>query len=236
MVIDFHNHIIPQIDDGSQSVLQTRWMLQRQQQQVDAVVATPHFYADQDRIERFLARRQEGLDRMEEIKPWNVSLYVGAEVLFFSGISQAMDIEKLCIEGTSLLLLEMPFMQWDDAMRKEIERLMQFRKLTVILAHIERYEGLQRKRRYFEEILRLPVIGQVNAGPFLKLGKRALSLKLLKSGKGQLLGSDCHNQSTRVPNLSEGRQVIERKLGKEYLTRIDDLGTMLLKDAKVYGS
>ena len=63
-MVDFHTHILPQMDDGSQSVEQTLQMLSfLADQGVKTVVATPHFYAHRDQPDAFLAknnRKKEG--------------------------------------------------------------------------------------------------------------------------------------------------------------------------------
>lgn len=52
MLIDFHTHILPEIDDGSRNVEMSLNMLAAQrEQQVDEIVATPHLCT-----ERFCGR------------------------------------------------------------------------------------------------------------------------------------------------------------------------------------
>ena len=41
-----------------------------------------------------------------------------------------------------------------------------------------------------------------------------MALRLLKKDQIQLLGSDCHNLTSRTPNLMEAVAVIEKRLGK----------------------
>lgn len=44
MLIDFHTHILPGIDDGSRNVeMSLRMLAAQREQQVDEIVATPHF-------------------------------------------------------------------------------------------------------------------------------------------------------------------------------------------------
>ena len=58
IMIDFHSHILPGIDDGSQTVNETVEMLRMEKQQgCVKVIATPHFYADYDSAGRFLDNR-----------------------------------------------------------------------------------------------------------------------------------------------------------------------------------
>ena len=64
-MIDLHSHLLPQLDDGSQSVKMSLAMLRREAEQgVDAVCATSHYYAHHEGIDAFCARRAEALERL----------------------------------------------------------------------------------------------------------------------------------------------------------------------------
>lgn len=66
-IIDFHSHILPGIDDGSKNTDTSLKMLERViAQKVDVIVATPHFYADYQRIEEFLTKRDEACFRLKK--------------------------------------------------------------------------------------------------------------------------------------------------------------------------
>ena len=48
-MIDFHSHILPAMDDGSRNIEESLQMLRMLQEQgVERVIATPHFYADEN--------------------------------------------------------------------------------------------------------------------------------------------------------------------------------------------
>ncbi len=72
--------------------------------------------------------------------------YKGAEVYYFAGMGKAEMVPELCIEGTNILLLEMPFAQWDKGVVEDVKFLVQKRKLTLIIAHIERYYPFQKTK------------------------------------------------------------------------------------------
>ena len=64
-MIDWHSHILPGIDDGSGSIEESLALLKMQREQgADTVIATPHFFADDETVDEFLARRQESLDSL----------------------------------------------------------------------------------------------------------------------------------------------------------------------------
>ena len=52
---------------------------------------------------------------------------------------------------------------------------------------------------------------------------------MFRDGKAEILGSDCHNLSSRAPNLMQAREIIHRKLGEPVLRRIDENTEKLLR-------
>lgn len=92
--------------------------------------------------------------------------YKGAEVYYFTGMGKAEMVPELCIEGTNILLLEMPFAQWDKGVVEDVKFLVQKRKLTLIIAHIERYYPFQKDKKYWEAVFDLPVYTQINTESF----------------------------------------------------------------------
>ena len=46
-VIDFHSHVLPELDDGASSLAMSQEIMrQTRSQKVKKMVATPHFYPD----------------------------------------------------------------------------------------------------------------------------------------------------------------------------------------------
>ena len=113
-MIDFHTHILPGIDDGSRSTDESIQML-RAMPEVTHVVATPHFYAWENTPERFLRRRTAAWEQLRErLDDTAPDIRLGAEVCYFEGICRSDELHSLCIEGTNMLLLEMPFEKWSS--------------------------------------------------------------------------------------------------------------------------
>lgn len=230
-IIDFHSHILPHIDDGSKDTNMSMEMLKRSKEQgITAIVATPHFYADNNTIEHFLEKREHALKRLEDESDSSIPKIVsGAEVCFFAGIGHADDIERLCIGSTNLMLLEMPFRAWSERDLYEVERLLNS-GITPIIAHLERFYQFQKDKELIPALLNFPVLIQLNAECLLNWKQRRQAVRLFKSGKAHLLGSDCHNLTGRPQNLLEGRAVLEKKIGQQCLEQIDQLGASLLRE------
>ncbi len=234
-MIDFHTHLLPSIDDGSSDMDETKELLRMEREQgVEKVVATPHFYAGRDSVEHFLRKREESAERVGQFLREEKGLpriAVGAEVLYFPGIGKAEVLPELCIKGTRVLLLEMPFCQWDGSVCDDVRTIWEEQEITVVLAHVERYVAYQKRMDEWDEIMAYPLYQQLNAGSFLDWRRRRFPLKCLKEGARVVLGSDCHNIWTRVPNLSEARAYIQKKLGGQVLQQCDSLAENLLEKA-----
>ncbi len=236
-IVDFHSHILPGIDDGSKNVEMSREMLSRiKSSGVDLVVSTSHFYGNRTSLEKFLGRRQRAFEALAEIpdeeKP---EIVLGAEVAFYSGLTRENDLEKLLIEGTNTMLLEMPFSTWTDFELNEVASLCFDRGFEVVIAHLERYVDLE-PERMLQQLLKLPVHVQINAGTLLPWRSRRPWLRMFDDGRAELLGSDCHNLASRPPNLAEARDMIHRKLGSSVLRRIDENAERLLRRAPETGA
>lgn len=224
-VTDFHSHILPCIDDGSASPEESVAMLRRELNQgITRVVATPHFYPQHHTPKSFLRKRAESVRLLKRHLPENEpipELILGAEVYFFRGISESEDIKGLTIGEKKYILIEMPLPPWTDAMYKELEFLCTKQGLTPIIAHVDRYIAPFRTFGIPERLEALPVYVQANASFFIRKTTSRMALRMLKQDKIHLLGSDCHNMQTRLPNLGEALEVIKKRLGDEAVARIN---------------
>lgn len=203
-MIDVHSHVLPHMDDGSRSTQESLSMLESSAAQgIRCMVATPHFYAEENDPERFLQRREACAERLRNSwKPGLPQLLLGAEVRYFEGVGQVKEIADLRIEGTQVLLLEMPFCAWSERMLADVWELNRRPDMTVLLAHIERYMRWQGSG-VWDELLSWGVQLQCNAEFFLNWRTKRKAIEMLNRGQIHFIGSDCHNMDTRPPRLGE---------------------------------
>ncbi len=234
---DFHSHILPRLDDGSKSDDETLQMLRASKQQgVKRIVATPHFYPHLWSPEKFLGKRERAMEDLVSAVTSRKAegeefprVYVGAEVAYFSGISKCEWMEKLCLSGSRIILVEMPFERWSDAVLDELLDIKSGLDIIPVIAHIERYFPCQ-PREFIDELFGQDVLIQFNAESFLNNKTRKRALSLLEGGQIDFIGSDCHDLVSRAPNLGDACKIINKKLNNDALKKLNDFGDFVFAD------
>ncbi len=221
-IVDTHTHILPGIDDGSASVSESLELLRMEAEQgVRHILATPHFYPQQDKPHRFLKRREEAVEKLRsamEGKGVKMDISVGAEVYYYPGISNSEELSQLTLGKSRYILIEMPFTAWTSRMYKDLEEIRAKQGLTPIVAHVDRYLGVFRTHGIPDALENLPVLVQANASFFTGRFTAKTALRMLSREQIHLLGSDCHNLKDRKPNLAGAVELIEKKLGESALS------------------
>lgn len=240
MRIDFHSHILPGMDDGASSVKESISMLKRLSAAgVDRVVLTPHFYRQNEKIEKFLSRRQEAYEKLCEavsIEAAIPEIVLGAEVYFYPSLSSDPEFGKLCIEGTGYVLLELPFERFYDNFFADFTSFLNRCEYKIILAHAERY---LRFGNTVKDIERLKYCGdiicQINCSSISDAGffQRRQILGLLESGIAEILGTDAHNMKSRPPEYDKAEKIIRKKCGNSAFEQICKISGSLFNDQPV---
>ncbi len=192
--IDFHAHILPGCDHGSDGwKTSRRQMVLARQAGVGMICATSHFYGHHTSVERFLEKRQRCYEELMAHAPEGCPrILLGAEVLAFEGIDRLPGLKELRLQGTKTLLLEMPFTHWSDELLDSVEAISEDEDFRIVLAHVDRYD-----RKAIEKLFRLDrVKGQVNVDNLKKrFGARYLR-QWAREGLIVAVGSDIHGTET----------------------------------------
>lgn len=224
-IVDFHSHILPGADHGSDSLETTKKQLSlMKSSNVVKAVATPHFYPQRDSVESFLERRSIAVKALSALERGNrPEIYLGAEVLVCPGIDHMQGLERLCIEGTAVILLEMPMTSWRD---EEIEAVARIARsgLIPVMAHIDRYPEKDIRRLLSE----CDVLCQLNGETQKTFRGRRKAKRLIKEYPCVAVGSDLHGDDKRaVKNLLR----LEKEFEKAGINAVEEM-SCLLENAK----
>lgn len=188
--VDFHTHILPEVDHGCDSVETALKQLRLAKGTgVGRVVLTPHFYPHVDNLEDFLKNRENAYTKLLEAMGDSLEypdVRLGCEVLVCEGISKMPRIEELCIKGTKTLLLELPFSDFSRKYVEDVESLID-NGFDVVLAHADRYE-----HKNIDMLLSVGAKIQLNADSLSCIFIRRAIKRWLIDGYVAAVGSDIH--------------------------------------------
>lgn len=227
-MIDFHTHIIPNIDDGSKSVEET-FNLIKEAKSVgfDTIISTSHYmekYYETDEQERktWIDAISGGLQQ-ENI---DVKLCIGSEIYFSESIMALLREHRAStIAGTSYVLFELPLNAKPLNLYDVVYEMLGY-KLVPILAHPERYSFVQNDPSLIYDLIQKGVLMQANYGSVLGLyGTKAQIIvrKLLENNMIHFLGTDVHKQNSIYPKVPEAIKEIKKIIGQEKLYKLTTL-------------
>ncbi len=228
-MIDLHCHILPGVDDGSANVEESVKLLEMLGSQgVDTIVATPHFYATEDTPEQFLQRREDAYRQLQQAGVDTSKIIPGAEVAYYDGMHKSQVLEQMQIGASKLILIEMPFRNWNDRMIETVCSIQIQLGLQPVLAHIERYAGRQQLKKYKDMLLENGIFFQCNVTAFLNGFKSRRYFRMLQDGQVHFIGTDSHNLTNRAPKLDQAAVIIGKKIGPGLLPELNAYARELL--------
>ncbi len=213
-----HCHIIPNIDDGANSVEMSLKMIETLENYgAKTIILTPHYYSDSISYTDFVKKRNDAFEVLNENYKGDVKLIAAAEVYVSDYLLHNDNLDGIKIANGNYALLEHSFS--DSFSSKTFERLENLYydfSVVPVLAHIERYNSLMSDFSKIEELIDMGCMTQVNISSFADFPRHARKkiLKLVDKGLVNLIGSDCHNMSGRAPVYEDGIKVILKHFGQ----------------------
>jgi protein-tyrosine phosphatase len=221
--IDIHSHILPQLDDGSQSIEQTVNMLNiAYAEGIRTIITTPHY--KEGLLTNLMQKQQEYWDQLKETLKTtmpDMTILIGSEI-YYSHESVKLLRQKYIptMAGSKYVLIEFPSMVEYRYIKSALQELL-FEGYRPILAHVERYRNLSTDS--ISEFIDMGVYSQVNASSLSpKIGNTYLSIakKLVKKNLVHFIATDSHNDGNRAPKLKKCIEYIVKKYGESYVNEL----------------
>ena len=219
-MIDTHSHLLPGIDDGASSLPVSIDML-------DAYVAngfrsvsvTPHL--TEPLTPAYQARIDAAVALVEpHARERGISLIRGFEIRLEPGVPrQLADGDPITLNGSDIVLVDLPFSDWPLYADSTLFAV-QTTGYRVILAHPERYPGIQGNPAKADELVERGIVLQLTIGSFGgAFGKRAQACAetLLARGVVQLAATDAHSAGHRMAAVPGGLARLRHLLGQDQL-------------------
>ena len=232
-MIDFHTHILPNIDDGSRSIEET-FNLIKEAKNVgfEAIISTSHYM--EKYYETNAPEREVWINAIYEnlrAKNIDINLYLGNEIYLSENIIKLLEEGKAStINDTSYVLFEMPLNAEPMNLYDVIYEMMQY-KLVPILAHPERYSFVQKEPELIYDLIEKGVLMQANFGSILGIyGEKAQMIvrKFFESNMIHFLGTDVHRQNSIYPKVPEALVEITKIIGDEKVKELTKINPRLV--------
>jgi protein-tyrosine phosphatase len=218
-MVDIHAHIIPDVDDGAESLEDSIAMLRKSAASgVETIVATPHllpgsYMVSADRRDEILLKLKKSVVEFNipiDILPGR-ECYLTPEIFEFE-----KDLSRLTVNNSGkYILVELPFHDTPDYVYQIIFDF-QMKGITPIIAHPERYHDVIYDPNFVRTFIEKDCLIQINIGSVL--GKYGSEVKkasqiLLENRMAHIVASDMHT-SHSTP-LGSGSNVIAEIVGNE---------------------
>lgn len=222
-MIDIHAHILPGVDDGSDSLEESVEMAYIAAQcGTKTIVATPHCNIEKQfqnyEDSGVCKRRFKELAEVIEKERIPIRLLRGMEIFGVGDVEELIGQRKLIsLNHSGYYLIEFPFDMHPEEIWQGLDGVFRAGGRP-IMAHPERYYCVQDAPNLIYDWMMDGVLTQVNKGSFLGAfgrGEERTAITLLEHGLITCLGSDCHGTQWRTPDMRDARRYIRQKAYEE---------------------
>ena len=230
-MIDIHTHLLPNVDDGSQSWQETLELLKGARDDgITDIIITPHY----DRDGYFQSKKEDNLKLFEQLqekaKNIDINLYLGNEIYTNKYIIDDLKEGKVStLANSNYLLVEFPFTYYDDSFDDILYDLKQ-EGYKLIVAHPERYSYVKEDIEFCSRWINEGYLLQCNASS-LKHHKEETEA-LLDRKWVSFIASDGHNLR-RVVKLKEAYDKVNEKYGKDYADKLFILNAKIIIESMI---
>lgn len=221
-MIDLHAHILPGIDDGSQSLEMSLEMARiAAVSGVRHMAATPHCNLPDNPYDNYdspsLRRRLEDLRQALDRENIPLTLYAGGEVFADEELPRLLRNRRLIpLNDGKYLLVEFSFEEDIDFVFFILETILEEGYIPLV-AHPERYGYVVRDHNLAYEWVRMGCCLQANRGSVLgRFGSKVQQTvwALLEHQLISCVASDCHRSEFRTPHMADVADALGEEFGR----------------------
>ena len=232
-MIDFHTHILPNIDDGSRSIDET-FNLIKEAKEVgfDGIILTSHYI--ENFYETDVPERDVWVKAISEnlgAKGIDTDLYLANEIYISENMMGLLEQQKAStINNSCYVLFELPLNE-EPLNLYDVIYSLQENKLIPILAHPERYSFVQKEPELIYDLIEKGCLMQANYGSIIgQYGVKAeyIVKKFLENNMIHFLGSDVHRQNSIYPKIPFALEKIREIVGEEKLEELTTINPKLV--------
>jgi tyrosine-protein phosphatase YwqE len=193
--VDIHSHLLPQIDDGVQSLKESIELIKQfQLLGYTKLITTPHIINDfYPNTREIITNKLEIVQKTLKEEKIDILLEAGAEYYVDMNFLSLIEENELLTFMDHYVLFETSYTD-KPIILKHVIRLLLQKGYIPVLAHPERYKYLHNNIELYKELKALGVLFQVNAKSLYNKSSHSyeIAIKLIELGLVDFIGSDAH--------------------------------------------
>ena len=219
-MIDIHCHILPNVDDGSESLEESIAMAKiAESEGITKIVNTSHCHFDfKYKKGNELKLELEKFNQALKEENINIEVLLGNELYYTSDLIERFDeLDFFSMNNSKYILMEFSPINFPKNIEDVIYEI-KIRGYIPIIAHAERYKQVQEDVNIVLDCIKECALIQVNASSILgKNGEKAedTSKKLLDNNMVHFVATDAHSSNRRRPLIKDSYNYILKNYGKE---------------------
>lgn len=240
-MIDIHNHILPNIDDGSKSFEESINILkQAYESGVTDIVVTPHFilgssYSSKVKDNETILKELKNKLKLESI---DINLYLGNEIFVENNMLELLKNKSATsLNKSRYVLFELP-MNNEFKGLKDLLFNLQVNGYIPVIAHPERYRFIKENPEIIMELHQAGALFQVNVGSVLgKYGEEAKKtvMLLLKHQIPSFMATDTHHDTHEFyKRIPEVKNILKKHLPEDYIEELFSVNSKNILENKIF--
>lgn len=241
-MIDLHCHILPNVDDGPQSLADSVEMAKLAVTEgITTIIATPHHRNENyENHSQTIFRKVEEFNSVLKNEKINLTVLPGQETRIYGEMIEGLEsgeVGTLNHQGKSkYVFVELPS---GHVPRYTSQLLfdMQLKGFIPIIVHPERNQEIMENPEVLYQLVKKGALTQVTAssvsGHFGKTIKK-FSLQLVEANLTHFIASDAHNTKSRSFKMVEAYDTIKKKFGNEMVYLFRENAELVVQGLNVY--
>lgn len=237
-MIDIHNHLLINVDDGPGAKSEVLDLLnQAADQGITNIICTPHHYSGS-----YVNPSNIVKDKLDEVRNiisannLSIEVHPGQEIRMNDYMLLELETgESIPLNDTRYVLVEFSF----TSLRNDVYEMLgelAVRGYTPVIAHPERCRPIVRDVNQLRQMVDSGAKAQVTAASVAgELGTQLqeLSLKWIEEGLIHIVASDAHHAVYRPFLMKEALQVIDERLGRKVSNELMKNAESVLYNKKI---
>ena len=214
-MIDIHNHIIYEVDDGSRSFNESLKMIEIYMNNgFKEIIATSHYDPS-----RYLVDKDDILNKVSILnneiikRNWDFKIYPGHEIQVEPDtLNKIKEGKILTLNNSKFVLCELPFINKPIFLENLIFNLL-LEGYIPIIAHAERYDYIEKDISYLYDFINKGALIQINYSSIKN--NFNTTKKLLEKNMVDFIATDSHQSEWRSPDISDYKEKIFEIIGEK---------------------